>query len=199
MWPERHSIEKYRELEERDNVAFEALIQQNPKPIKGLMYPTHKVYSIDELPKHGIRKFYCDTADTGSDSLVAIFYLEVYDMCYVTDIYMTKDDMDTTYKELARRIRQNESMQGIIESNNGGRFFSAQVEKELVEKYKFGTQIIPYTQSKNKETRIFTHSASVRNNVLFLTLAAYRDWETDRKSTRLNSSHSAKSRMPSSA
>ena len=28
---------------------------------------------------------------------------------------------------------------------------------------------------------------------------AYRDWETDRKSTRLNSSHSAKSRMPSSA
>ena len=29
--------------------------------------------------------------------------------------------------------------------------------------------------------------------------AKYRDWETDRKSTRLNSSHSAKSRMPSSA
>ena len=31
------------------------------------------------------------------------------------------------------------------------------------------------------------------------TLLWYRDWETDRKSTRLNSSHSAKSRMPSSA
>ena len=30
-------------------------------------------------------------------------------------------------------------------------------------------------------------------------LIPYRDWETDRKSTRLNSSHSAKSRMPSSA
>ena len=30
-------------------------------------------------------------------------------------------------------------------------------------------------------------------------LDIYRDWETDRKSTRLNSSHSAKSRMPSSA
>ena len=40
--------------------------------------------------------------------------------------------------------------------------------------------------------------------MLGLSLAAnvwanYRDWETDRKSTRLNSSHSAKSRMPSSA
>ena len=31
------------------------------------------------------------------------------------------------------------------------------------------------------------------------TTTPYRDWETDRKSTRLNSSHSAKSRMPSSA
>ena len=29
--------------------------------------------------------------------------------------------------------------------------------------------------------------------------AGYRDWETDRKSTRLNSSHSGESRMPSSA
>ena len=33
----------------------------------------------------------------------------------------------------------------------------------------------------------------------FMSMAPYRDWETDRKSTRLNSSHSAKSRMPSSA
>ena len=32
-----------------------------------------------------------------------------------------------------------------------------------------------------------------------ITYKTYRDWETDRKSTRLNSSHSAKSRMPSSA
>ena len=30
-------------------------------------------------------------------------------------------------------------------------------------------------------------------------LANYRDWETDRKSTRLNSSHITRSRMPSSA
>ena len=30
-------------------------------------------------------------------------------------------------------------------------------------------------------------------------LGMYRDWETDRKSTRLNSSHRSLSRMPSSA
>ena len=40
-------------------------------------------------------------------------------------------------------------------------------------------------------------------NAIFITLTLedkwYRDWETDRKSTRLNSSHITRSRMPSSA
>ena len=36
-------------------------------------------------------------------------------------------------------------------------------------------------------------------NNINIPIACYRDWETDRKSTRLNSSHSGESRMPSSA
>ena len=52
--------------------------------------------------------------------------------------------------------------------------------------------------------RLFPLSLAVTNGISvdFFScpyLDAYRDWETDRKSTRLNSSHSAKSRMPSSA
>ena len=35
--------------------------------------------------------------------------------------------------------------------------------------------------------------------VSFKDVTGYRDWETDRKSTRLNSSHEIPSRMPSSA
>ena len=35
--------------------------------------------------------------------------------------------------------------------------------------------------------------------ILVCLLSGYRDWETDRKSTRLNSSHEIPSRMPSSA
>ena len=35
--------------------------------------------------------------------------------------------------------------------------------------------------------------------VLIYPYLIYRDWETDRKSTRLNSSHITRSRMPSSA
>ena len=36
-------------------------------------------------------------------------------------------------------------------------------------------------------------------DLIFINTCCYRDWETDRKSTRLNSSHSGETRMPSSA
>ena len=38
-----------------------------------------------------------------------------------------------------------------------------------------------------------------KNKILMRHNTVYRDWETDRKSTRLNSSHSGEARMPSSA
>ena len=38
-----------------------------------------------------------------------------------------------------------------------------------------------------------------RDGKVIANVTTYRDWETDRKSTRLNSSHRSLSRMPSSA
>ena len=55
---------------------------------------------------------------------------------------------------------------------------------------------------KDSEAKFSNLDIAERNlyeNVIIPDRPAYRDWETDRKSTRLNSSHSAKSRMPSSA
>ena len=40
---------------------------------------------------------------------------------------------------------------------------------------------------------------NVQGSPIVVVTAPYRDWETDRKSTRLNSSHRSLSRMPSSA
>ena len=58
-----------------------------------------------------------------------------------------------------------------------------------------GVELDPKTQiptSGDTYLVVFNHNEPVMRR-------KYRDWETDRKSTRLNSSHSAKSRMPSSA
>ena len=50
-----------------------------------------------------------------------------------------------------------------------------------------------YTMNSNQEDL----NSSSGGNIKYK--GRYRDWETDRKSTRLNSSHSGESRMPSSA
>ena len=71
------------------------------------------------------------------------------------------------------------------------------------------TQIFTINQSNmNHHLKMLTQTELMtthhKNNAIFYrrTLPnnpAYRDWETDRKSTRLNSSHEIPSRMPSSA
>ena len=56
-----------------------------------------------------------------------------------------------------------------------------------------------------KEWILLNNEITVRDEVGNFSLhkdkeaVTYRDWETDRKSTRLNSSHEIPSRMPSSA
>ena len=47
--------------------------------------------------------------------------------------------------------------------------------------------------------KMLTPKFDLNFDVIQVDVAPYRDWETDRKSTRLNSSHITRSRMPSSA
>ena len=51
----------------------------------------------------------------------------------------------------------------------------------------------------NEPVHSCTHCKSLHIKILDNSDINYRDWETDRKSTRLNSSHSGEARMPSSA
>ena len=82
-----------------------------------------------------------------------------------------------------------------LESYNEARYREAGVDaafcQDNLSKSQYGVirglhyQLAPHSQSK---------LVSVVQGVGW-----YRDWETDRKSTRLNSSHITRSRMPSSA
>ena len=63
----------------------------------------------------------------------------------------------------------------------------------LAKKYKLIQSISTVAQLKEYIAAIYV---TKMNNIDEL---SYRDWETDRKSTRLNSSHEIPSRMPSSA
>ena len=94
------------------------------------------------------------------------------------------------------------------------KFKVTEVFKESVTeilKTKKYSAVYPYMTMINREEMIYTEdelnsfisllSEFSYSEVaeFFATIKTYRDWETDRKSTRLNSSHSRASRMPSSA
>jgi predicted phage terminase large subunit-like protein len=88
-------------------------------------------------------------------------------MAYMLDVYYTKDPMEVTEPETARRLAYYGVNLARIESNNGGRGFSRNVKRELVENFKNNNVIIKwFHQSKNKNARIFSQSAAVQENIL---------------------------------
>ena len=81
---------------------------------------------------------------------------------------------------------------------------------ELTVEYNGDTLYAKNMNIKLKSNDIFTFENLISKNGLIIygsensryrewKANKYRDWETDRKSTRLNSSHITRSRMPSSA
>lgn len=150
----------------------EANYQQEPIDIKGRLYTKIKTYT--EVPKdekgNVLFKYilnYTDTADEGKDYLSSICYGMYEDAYYILDVYYTKDAMEITEPETARMLTRNNVGCAIIESNNGGRGFARNVERECRELGNRHTSISWFHQSKNKVARILSNSTSVMNNVYF--------------------------------
>lgn len=147
--------------------------QQEPIDIKGRLYSGFKTYT--EIPKDEDGKplfkyilNYTDTADTGSDFLCSICYGVYEESLYILDIYYTKDAMEITEPKTAEMLTRNNVGCAIIESNNGGRSFARNVERECRERFKNNHTVVKwFHQSQNKAARILSNSASVQNNIIF--------------------------------
>ena len=146
--------------------------QQEPIDIKGRLYSSFKTYT--EIPKddkgNALFKYilnYTDTADEGSDFLSSICYGMYEGAYYILDVYYTKDSMEITEPETAKMLTRNNVGCAIIESNNGGRGFARNVERECKSLGNRHTNIKWFHQSKNKVARILSNSTSVMNNVYF--------------------------------
>jgi predicted phage terminase large subunit-like protein len=146
--------------------------QQEPLDIKGRLYSGFKTYS--ELPMDGngnsLLKYllnYTDTADQGSDFLCSICYGMYESSYYILDVLYTKDAMEKTEPETADMLTRHNIGCAIIESNNGGRGFARNVQRECKERGNTHTNVKWFTQSKNKAARILSNSTSVMNNIYF--------------------------------
>lgn len=147
--------------------------QQEPIDIKGKLYTRFSTY--EKLPEFKEIKNYTDTADEGEDFHCSITYGVSYDNeAYVLDIIHTKEPMEITEESTAEMLYRNKVNTADIESNNGGRGFARAVERILKEKYHWnGCIIIPFYQSKKKESRILSNATWVMNHVYYPT-----DWAT---------------------
>lgn len=174
LWPFKHTLEELHKIEAANQFVFDTQYMQNPKPLEGLMYARFKTYDI--LPmEQSIRKNYTDTADTGADFLCSVCYVETPSGMYITDVLYTDKPMEYTEVKTAEMLLINGTQLVKIESNNGGRGFSRNVERNVrlqrtpvALKMSFTT----FQQGLNKVVRIFSHSAEVQNLIHFPS-----DWE----------------------
>lgn len=145
----------------------EANYNQTPIDIEGRLYTRLQEY--EELPqKVESVESYTDTADEGADFLCSIIYAVSDCKAYVLDVIYTQEGMEVTEEKVAKALTDFKVNRARIESNNGGRGFCRNVQRIAQDKYKNSiTHFIPFTQTKNKESRILTGSTGVMNNVLF--------------------------------
>lgn len=146
--------------------------QQEPIDLKGTLYKSFKTY--DEIPKDmlGNYKFteiksYCDTADTGDDYLCNIIYGVLNREAYILDVYYTKDHMEITEKEVAKRLTEFKVNNALVEGNNGGRGFARQVERNMRELGNHKTIIRTFHQSNNKNARILSNATWVMEHIYY--------------------------------
>ena len=169
------SILSKRDYEMRTQEMFrpiaEAIYLQKPIDAHGQLYPQLNEY--DFLPKaedaRDERIFaMVDTADTGSDYLCALVYRVINGDVYILDALFTQDDMNKTESQLADLFFTNGVNEAEFEANNGGRLFSENIKRALRETYNSTRCVITTkTQTANKESRILTSSAWVRNHIYF--------------------------------
>ena len=168
LWPFKFNLDELDRLAKSNPYVFETQYMQNPKPLHGLMYEQgFKIYEIPPQDTGHIIKNYTDTADTGKDYLCSITYIENDSGNFILDVIYTQKPMEYTEIKVAEALTRYNVHTANIESNNGGRGFARNVEANIRKMGNAKTYIRWFAQSKNKATRIFTHSADVQNLVYF--------------------------------
>jgi len=140
--------------------------------LAGMLYGEFKTYK--KLPMDDNENIqsefwgaYIDSADEGSDYLCCISFILYMGLLYTLDVYYTQEAMEVTEKETAKRLLDNNIHYALFESNAGGRAFARNVTKEAEEIAPYNSLSIHwFHQSKNKDTRILSNSASVNNRVV---------------------------------
>ena len=139
--------------------------QQEPIDVKNRLYTTFKTY--EKLPPAHYVMNYTDTADEGDDYLCSIDYQMYNNEYYILDVIYTQEPMEVTEPAVAKMLTKDNVGNANIESNNGGRGFARNVQKELKQLKNTHTKVNWFHQGENKIARILSNSTGVMNNIYF--------------------------------
>ena len=168
LCPEILSLDSYRAtIKAMGADIASANYQQEPINIKGKLYTSFKTYTMLPPFFEGIYS-YTDTADEGDDRLCSIIFGVYQREAYVLDIYYTRDPMEITEPETARRHKEQKVNNARIESNNGGKGFARSVKRISEEELHNWTTVWKwFHQTNNKKARIISYATWVMQHIYF--------------------------------
>lgn len=169
------SLEQWEELKKRlSEEIFFSNYQGQPLDLKDKMYNNFNTYNKEDIKNIEFEKIinYTDTADTGQDYLCSISAGIYKDKIYILDVFYTKNSMEYTEGVVATKLKEFEVHNARIEGNNGGRGFARNVSKEYKDIGGTTTIIKTFTQTKNKQTRIYSNRHNIMKYIYFS-----EDWD----------------------
>jgi predicted phage terminase large subunit-like protein len=147
---------------------FKANYYQQPVDIEGRLYKGFEEWGILPL-EVPIKHNNTDVADQGVDNLCSINWFSVKTddevKVYITDIYYSPEKAEVTEPAVAKMIHAGDITEAEFESNNGGKGYARNIERELHTLNNYKTVITWTPQTANKEARILASSAWVSRNV----------------------------------
>ena len=150
-----------------DPMIWEAEWMQNPIEEKGLLYAPTEMHRYGGALKNpdGIVA-YVDTADVGSDFLCMVIGYRYGAKTYVDDVVFSQDGMEITLPQVLLKLAKHQCRSVTVESNAGGVNFARDLRNKIRERG-LACSVLWHPNTKNKETRILTQSAYIKEYFWF--------------------------------
>lgn len=160
------ALHKQRDM--MDEPSWLALYQQQPIEREGQLYAPEELRRYFDLPEKDPDAILaiCDTKEQGADYCVCPVFYQYGSDFYMDAIICDNGKVEVVQERIAKILVDRKVKQCRIESNRGGTIFAQNVEKRVKELGGMTSIQTRWTQT-NKETRIQTNSALVKEHVLF--------------------------------
>jgi predicted phage terminase large subunit-like protein len=160
------ALHKQREI--MDEPSFRALYMNEPIEREGLLYEASELRRYFELPEKDPDSVlaFCDTKEQGADYCVCPVFYQYGTDFYLDAIICDNSKVEIVQERVAQLLVDRKVKMCRIESNRGGTIFAQNVEKRVKELGGMTSIQTRWTQT-NKETRIQTNSAMVKEHILF--------------------------------